>query len=45
LLHVPGEQVALANNQDDVFPRGKLIPVKGIKWDFPAPQGRPLDDS
>ncbi len=43
-LHVPGEQVAEVNNYDDVFPTGKLIPVKGTKWDFTAPDGKPLDD-
>jgi aldose 1-epimerase len=44
LLHVPGEQVAQVNNYDDVFPTGKLAPVKGTKWDFLAPQGKALDD-
>ena len=44
LLHVPGEQVAMVNNYNDVFPTGRLIPVKGTKWDFLAPQGKPLDD-
>lgn len=43
-LHVPGEQVAEVNNYDDVFPTGKLIPVKGTKWDFTAPDGKPLND-
>jgi aldose 1-epimerase len=44
LLHVPGEQVAEVNNYGDVFPTGKLVPVKGTKWDFSAPQGKALDD-
>jgi len=44
LLHVPGEQLAVVNNYNDVFPTGKLIPVKGTKWDFLAPEGKPLDD-
>jgi aldose 1-epimerase len=44
LLHVPGEQIAVVNNYDDVFPTGKLLPVKGTKWDFNAPKGKPLDD-
>jgi aldose 1-epimerase len=44
LLHVPGEQLAQVNNYDDVFPTGKLVPVKGTKWDFLAPQGKALDD-
>lgn len=43
LLHVPGLQYAQVNNYDDVFPTGKLIPVKGTKKDFLAPQGSPLD--
>jgi len=43
-LHVPGDQVAEVNNYDDVFPTGKLIPVKGTKYDFTAPDGKPLDD-
>lgn len=45
LLHVPGDRVAVVNNYDDVFPTGKLLPVKGTKWDFLAPQGKPLDDA
>lgn len=44
LLHVPGEELAVVNNYQDVFPTGKLIPVKGTKWDFLAPKGKPLDD-
>lgn len=44
LLHVPGEQLAVVNNYGDVFPTGKLIPVKGTKWDFTAPQGKALGD-
>lgn len=43
-LHVPGEQYAQVNNYYDVFPTGKLIPVKGTKKDFLAPDGKPLDD-
>jgi galactose mutarotase-like enzyme len=43
-LHVPGEMVAAVNNYQDVFPTGKLLPVKGTKWDFTAPDGKPLDD-
>jgi len=45
LLHVPGTQVAQVNNYQDVFPTGKLLPVKGTKWDFLAPQGAPLADT
>lgn len=44
LLHVPGTQVAQVNNYDDVFPTGKLLPVKGTKWDFTDPKGKALDD-
>jgi aldose 1-epimerase len=44
LLHVPGTQVAAINNYQDVFPTGDLQPVKGTKYDFTAPQGKPLDD-
>lgn len=44
LLHVPGEQVAQVNNYGDVFPTGKLAPVKGTKWDFTAPEGKALGD-
>jgi galactose mutarotase-like enzyme len=42
-LHVPGEQTAQVNNYDDVFPTGKLIPVKGTKYDYTAPDGVALD--
>lgn len=45
LLHVPGDRVAQVNNYGDVFPTGKLLPVKGTKWDFTAAQGAPLDDT
>lgn len=44
LLHIPGTEVAQVNNYDDVFPTGKLLPVKGTKYDFLAPEGKPLDD-
>jgi aldose 1-epimerase len=44
LLHVPGDQVAEVNNYDDVFPTGKLVPVRGTKWDFQAPAGKALGD-
>jgi aldose 1-epimerase len=43
-LHVPADVVAQVNNYDDVFPTGKLLPVKGTKYDFNAPDGKPLDD-
>jgi aldose 1-epimerase len=43
-LHVPGTEMALVNNYDDVFPTGKLKPVKGTPYDFTAPEGKALDD-
>ncbi len=43
-LHVPADVYAEVNNYDDVFPTGKLIPVKGTKYDFNAPDGVPLKD-
>ena len=46
-LHVPAEVVAQVNNYDDVFPTGKLLPVKtneSGKYDFNAPDGKPLGD-
>jgi aldose 1-epimerase len=47
-LHVPAEGAAQVNNYDDVFPTGKLLPVKtaeGGKYDFNAPVGKPLGDT
>jgi len=44
MLHVPGSELAVVNNYGDVFPTGKLIPVKGTKYDFEAPMGKALDD-
>lgn len=43
-LHVPADVYAEVNNYDDVFPTGKLIPVKGTPYDFNAPGGKPLGD-
>lgn len=43
-LHVPADVTAEVNNYDDVFPTGKLLPVKGTKYDFNAPDGVTLDD-
>ena len=43
-LHVPASQTAQVNNYDDVFPTGKLLPVKGTQYDFNAANGAPLDD-
>jgi aldose 1-epimerase len=42
-LHVPGAQLALVNNYDDVFPTGKFKPVKSTPYDYNAPEGKPLD--
>jgi aldose 1-epimerase len=43
-LHVPAREMAVVNNYDDVFPTGKLKPVKGTPYDFNAPDGKALDD-
>lgn len=43
-LHIPASQMALVNNYDDVFPTGKLRPVKGTPYDFNAENGAQLDD-
>ena len=42
-LHIPAAQMALVNNYDDVFPTGRLKPVKGTKYDFNAPDGKAID--
>ena len=41
-LHVPADKYAQVNNYDDVFPTGKLLPVKGTEYDFNEPDGVPL---
>lgn len=41
-LRIPASQRAEINNLDDVFPTGKLIPVKGTEYDFSGPTGGPL---
>lgn len=41
-LHVPADMRAIVNNYDDVFPTGKIVPVKGTPYDFTAPQGAAL---
>jgi galactose mutarotase-like enzyme len=43
-LHIPGSMLAEVNNYDDVFPTGKLKPVKGTVYDYTSPDGVPLDD-
>lgn len=41
-LYIPAEQMALVNNYNDVFPTGKLVRVKGTKYDLNAPDGAVL---
>ena len=41
-LHVPSDVYAQVNNYDDVFPTGKLLPVKNTEYDFNEPEGVPL---
>jgi len=43
-LRIPASDLAEVNNYDDVFPTGKLIPVKGTKYDFTEPGGKRLGD-
>ena len=43
-LHLPGDMRTLVTNYDDVFPTGKIVPVKGTPYDFTAPGGAPLGD-
>ena len=40
-IHIPGSELALVDNYDNVFPTGKLVPVKG-QYDLRAPAGVPL---
>ena len=44
-LHIPAEKTAQVNNYADVFPTGKLLPVKGTKYDFNAPDGVALGNN
>jgi aldose 1-epimerase len=44
-LRVPGTMLAEVNNYDSVFPTGKLIPVKGTKYDLQGSGGEPLGDN
>jgi aldose 1-epimerase len=41
-LHVPGSDMAQVDNYDNVFPTGKIVPVKGTAYDFTAPDGKAL---
>jgi galactose mutarotase-like enzyme len=43
-LHIPASDMAEVNNYDDVFPTDNLIPLKGTKYDFTQPDGKPLGD-
>ncbi len=43
-LEIPGSKLAQVNNYDDVFPTGKLTPVKGTIYDYTAPGGVALGD-
>ena len=43
-LEIPGTMLAEVNNYDDVFPTGKLKPVKGTVYDYTAADGVPLGD-
>jgi galactose mutarotase-like enzyme len=42
-VHVSGDLRAQVNNYDDVFPTGKLLPVKGTPYDFTSADGAPLN--
>jgi aldose 1-epimerase len=42
-LHIPATMFAVVDNYDDVFPTGKLRPVKDTDYDYTAPDGKPLD--
>ncbi|HEX6466725.1 MAG TPA: aldose 1-epimerase [Terriglobales bacterium] len=43
-LHIPATQRAIVDNYDNVFPAGKIVPVKGTPYDFTPPEGRALDN-
>jgi galactose mutarotase-like enzyme len=38
-VHIPASSVAEADNYDNVFPTGKVLPVKGTRFDLSAPGG------
>ncbi len=44
-LHLPAHMRAAVNNADDLFPTGKLLPVKDTPFDFTSPEGAPLNGS
>jgi len=41
-LQIPATKLAQVNNYDDVFVTGKLLEVKGTKYNFDVPGGKPL---
>ena len=41
-IHIPGEQYAVVDNYDNVFPTGQLKPVTGTQYDLRAAEGKPL---
>jgi aldose 1-epimerase len=41
-LHLPADKRALVNNYDDVFPTGKIVPVKSTEYDFTPAGGKAL---
>jgi aldose 1-epimerase len=43
-LSVPGSEMAEVDNYDNVFPTGKIVPVKGTPYDFSLPGGKALGD-
>ncbi|HEY1766923.1 MAG TPA: aldose 1-epimerase [Terracidiphilus sp.] len=44
-VHIPGSMLAQADNYDNVFPTGKLLPVQGTRYDLRAPGGVPLGNN
>jgi aldose 1-epimerase len=44
-LRVPAETVAVVDNYDNVFPTGKIIPVKGTRFDLRDAGGTPLGNT
>jgi galactose mutarotase-like enzyme len=42
-VRIPASTIAVGDNYDNVFPTGKLAPVKGTRFDLNAPGGTPLE--
>jgi galactose mutarotase-like enzyme len=42
-VRIPASTVAEVDNYDNVFPTGRILPVKGTKFDLSAPDGAVLD--